>query len=160
MSRLRLGVDAINLLADERGMGRVVRHILRHAIDAHDVDLTLLVKRRHPRAAAYAQALVRERFTVAPAAIAKRRNTFDATLYPWNGIRFRSRAPSLVIIYDAFAFSEPASGWIARKREQGPVRRAARQATQIVTISEWSRAEIARALDIDPARIDLSLIHI
>jgi glycosyltransferase involved in cell wall biosynthesis len=56
-------------------------------------------------------------------------------------------------MYDAFAFDEPVRGAIARYREQEPIRRAARRAAKIATISCFSRDRLAARLDIDPARI-------
>ena len=47
---------------------------------------------------------------------AKARGRYDAVWYPWNGVRFPAAAATLVTIYDAFAFDEPARGWIARRR--------------------------------------------
>jgi glycosyltransferase involved in cell wall biosynthesis len=56
-------------------------------------------------------------------------------------------------VADAFAFTEAHPDRVARFREQAPVRRAARAAARIVTISAWSRAEIARELGLSPERI-------
>jgi glycosyltransferase involved in cell wall biosynthesis len=84
---------------------------------------------------------------------ANRRDVYDVVWYPWNGIRFRCAAPALVTIHDAFAFEEPAREPIARWREQSPIRRAARAATKISTISQWSANGIVKTLHIDPARL-------
>jgi glycosyltransferase involved in cell wall biosynthesis len=68
-------------------------------------------------------------------------------------MRFPSASPSAVTIHDAFAFTEAHREPVARRREQAPIRRAARHADQIVTDSDWSRAEIARELDLAPNAI-------
>ncbi len=41
-------------------------------------------------------------------------------------MRFAAGAPALVTINDDFAFTYPARGLIARRREQAPIRRAVR----------------------------------
>ena len=66
------------------------------------------------------------------------RTSFDIIWFPFNAMRYRCAPPTLVTIYDAFAFTDPARGLIARFREQAPIRRAARRATHISTISQWS----------------------
>ena len=61
-------------------------------------------------------------------------------------MRFPAAAPCVVNINDAFAFTEPHAEWVARAREQRPIARAARRAARVVTISQWSRHELAREL--------------
>jgi glycosyltransferase involved in cell wall biosynthesis len=122
---LKLAVDAWNLADDHRGMGRYVRRILSDFERESDLDVTLLT-RKDPRA----------------------KENFDAIWYPWNGLRFEiPRARSLVTMYDPFAFTYPARDFVARWREQNPIRRAAKQATVLATISAWSASELARVLD-------------
>jgi glycosyltransferase involved in cell wall biosynthesis len=153
-ARLRLAVDAVNLARDRRGMGRIARGILRAALARPDIEVTLLVDRRADADATRAEfpgaALERT-------ASARRRDRYDVVWYPFNGMRFPSVAPTLVTMHDAFAFTEPHPEWVARRREQEPIRRAARYATRIVTDSAWSRSELARELALDPARI--AVIH-
>jgi glycosyltransferase involved in cell wall biosynthesis len=150
--RVRLAVDAGNLVRDARGLGRLTRSILRAAIADPGFDITLLANRRDDR-----RALADEfaNVRVAAARTATRTATYDVVWYPFNGMRFAADAPTLVTIADAFAFTEPHPGRIARAREQGPIRIAARSATRIVTISQWARAEIARELAISPDAIDV-----
>lgn len=152
MKVFRLGIDAINALADERGMGRVFRSVVRYAIDQSDIDLTLFVTRMQKRRR-YEDALLRERFDVAKIGAARKRNSFNAVWFPWNAVRFRASAPSLVVMHDAFAFSEPARSWIARRREAGPIRRAAREASLIAVDSDFSRREVMHYLAVDAARL-------
>jgi glycosyltransferase involved in cell wall biosynthesis len=61
-------------------------------------------------------------------------------------MRFEAAARALVTMHDAFAFTQPHPERIARWREQAPIRRAARLAARIVTVSRWSRGELAREL--------------
>jgi glycosyltransferase involved in cell wall biosynthesis len=147
---VRLAVDASNLARDRRGMGRFVRSVLRAALSEADIELELLSLRRGDDAA-IAAGLPGVRVRACSAA--KARGRYDAVWYPWNGVRFPAAAATLVTIYDAFAFDEPARGWIARRREQEPIRRAARTARQISTISQWSRERIVARLGVDRERI-------
>jgi glycosyltransferase involved in cell wall biosynthesis len=150
--RVRLAVDAGNLVRDKRGLGRVTRGILRAAIADPSFDVTLLADRRDDRRA------LRDEFGsvgIAATRTAARSDAYDVVWYPFNGMRFAAAAPTLVTIADAFAFTEPHPGRIARAREQGPIRTAARSATRIVTISQWARAEIARELAISIDAIDV-----
>ncbi|GAC1428788.1 MAG: hypothetical protein NVSMB5_23410 [Candidatus Velthaea sp.] len=150
---MRVAVDALNLLADERGMGRYVRSTLRGLAARPDVDLTLLVRDR--KNAADYRAIAGQNVTVEPYENARKRKRFDAVWYPWNAMRFRAHAPTLVTINDDFAFAYAARGFIARRREQRPIRIALRRATRIVTISQWSRTQLAECFDLAPERIAL-----
>lgn len=132
-------------------MGRYVRAVLRSFAARPDIALTLLV--RDPRNAADYRAIAGSRAAVAPLRAAYAPRAFDRVWYPWNGMRFRSAAPALVTINDDFAFAYAARGFIARRREQGPVRRAVRDAAHIITISAWSRDVLMRRFALAPERI-------
>jgi glycosyltransferase involved in cell wall biosynthesis len=150
---IRLGIDAINLRGDERGMGRYVRCVIRALAQTADVEVTLLV--RDPRAQAAYRTLVGKRITVAPLRRAWRHDAFDVIWYPWTAVRFPARAPALVTVNDDFAFRFPARGFVARAREQRPIRRAIRRADMLATISVWSRTQIATRFHLEPAGIAL-----
>jgi glycosyltransferase involved in cell wall biosynthesis len=126
---VKLAVDALNLRRDRRGMGRIVRGVLR-AAEESGTDFTLIENLRDAK-----------------------RTCYDAIWYPWNGIRFSPHAPSLVHIHDTFALHETGLNWIARRRVQAPIFRAVREATRIATDSEWSRAQIERELGVGGERI-------
>jgi glycosyltransferase involved in cell wall biosynthesis len=134
-------------------MGRYVRPLLRNLAARPDFDLTLLV--REPRAAAAYRAIVGERIEVAPLSAARSRRAYDRIWFPWNGMRFHASAPALVTINDDFAFAYPARGLIARRREQGPIRRAVRAAAHFLTISAWSRAVLAQRFALAADRISI-----
>jgi glycosyltransferase involved in cell wall biosynthesis len=147
---LRLAIDAADLARDRRGMGRFVRSVVNAALADPAIDVEFVSLRASDDAA------LRVEFpgvAIRRAHVAGRRDRYDAVWYPWNGVRFGAAAPSLVTIYDAFAFDEPARGWVARRREQAPIERAARVATRIATISDWSRARIAARLHLAEERI-------
>jgi glycosyltransferase involved in cell wall biosynthesis len=147
---IRLAIDAANLAQDRRGMGRLVRPVVRAALADPRFTVTLLAPRKH-----YAQ--LRADFgndvPIRAAGSAVRPKLYDAVWLPFNGMRFACAAPVLVTIYDAFAFSEPARGFVARWREQAPIRRAARHAARVVTISHWSAEQIVSVLHVAARRI-------
>jgi glycosyltransferase involved in cell wall biosynthesis len=147
---LRIAIDAANFVQDRRGMGRFVRSVVRAAQADPQIEIEFISLRRRD------DAPLRAEFAGVPlqrAARVARRDVYDVVWYPWNGIRFRCAAPSLVTIHDAFAFDEPAREPIARWREQAPIRRAARSATKISTISQWSAERILKALPIERTRL-------
>ena len=132
-------------------MGRIVRGVLRTA-SRNGVAVTLLLADREDFSgdpdADMLGALGR-----APLSSARSKNRYDATWYPWNGIRFPSASRCLVHIHDTFALHEPGLGWIARIRVRAPLLRAARRADRIATDSAWSAAQIERELNVDASRI-------
>ena len=146
---LRLAVDAAGLAHDRRGMGRIVRATLASALRDDAYRVTLLAGGQDARAlrVEYADVAIR------PARSAKRRGRYDVVWYPFNGMRFASAAPSLVMMHDAFAFTEPARDAVARFREQTPMRRAARTATRLMVNSVWTRGEVAHAFSLAPEAI-------
>jgi glycosyltransferase involved in cell wall biosynthesis len=152
MSAVRVAVDAANLVRDARGLGRVTRGVIDVCAHENGITLTLLARKRDDRAA-----LARSfpHLPVADVASARRRDIYDVVWFPFNGMRFAAAAPTLVTIADAFAFTEPHPEFVARLREQAPIRRAARDATRIVTISQWSRGEIERDLPPVKGKIDV-----
>ena len=114
---LNIAVDAINLAADQRGMGRYVRSVLECWAGETGLEITLLVRDR----ASSTTLGVEWPFRIS--LVHARGNVFDAVWYPWNGIRFDLNARRVVTIHDAFAFTLAHRGFIARRREQSPIRR-------------------------------------
>jgi glycosyltransferase involved in cell wall biosynthesis len=144
----RLAVDAFNLAADRRGMGRLVRQTLRTLDELGEVEVLLVV-----RTPADAAALWREfgHRTIVPSDLARER--IDAVWYPWNGMRFEPRAYSIVTIHDPFAFLYPPRNAIARWREQSPIRRAIKKTDIIFAVSKWTAGELFRLFDLDNSRV-------
>jgi glycosyltransferase involved in cell wall biosynthesis len=136
---MRLAVDAFNLAADRRGMGRIVRQTLEQLKAIGEADLVFVV-RKDPAAG-----------EITPRELARAR--VDAVWYPWNGMRFPPHAPSIVTINDPFAFTYPHPNLVARWREQSPIRRALREADCIVTISHWGASQLRRLFAIREERI-------
>ena len=147
---MRLAVDALNLRNDRRGMGRIVRGVLRVAAN-EDVEITLLAPRGHAWDDDPETGLLQTLQFARPSS-AKRRRAYDAVWFPWNGIRFAAAAPSLAHIHDTFALHERGN-WIARRRVRNPLLRAARDADRVATDSAWSALQIRHELRISPQRI-------
>jgi glycosyltransferase involved in cell wall biosynthesis len=134
-------------------MGRYVRSLLRDLATRAEVALTLLV--REPHAAPAYRAIVGDGVAIAPLSAASKHGAFDRVWFPWNAMRFAARAPALVTINDDFAFRYPARDFVARWREQQPIRRAVRRAAHIVTISTWSRDALVARFALHPERISI-----
>lgn len=127
MNALRLGVDAFNLAADRRGMGRMVRQTLERLGRVPGLEVLPIL--RTP-----------QRGAVVPRDLARLR--LDAVWYPWNGMRFAPHAPSIVTIHDPFAFRFPHPNIVARWREQAPIRRAVARADCIFAVSDWTASQL------------------
>ncbi|HZZ63950.1 MAG TPA: glycosyltransferase family 1 protein, partial [Candidatus Baltobacteraceae bacterium] len=144
---VHLAVDAFNLAADRRGMGRLVRQTLRELHAFNEVRVRLVARPQHIDA-------LRREFDVAvvtPGAL--RTGEIDAVWYPWNAMRFAPHAAAIVTIHDPFAFMFAHRNLIARLREQLPIRRAIRQADRIFAVSHWTAGELERRFGIDPMRM-------
>lgn len=135
---IRLGVDAFNLAADRRGMGRLVRQTLERLEHSQGVEIVKIL--RAPQAGAATPRDLRGLH-------------LDAVWYPWNGMRFEPHAQAIVTINDPFAFTYPHRNIVARWREQAPIRRAIRQADCIFTISQWGARELQRLFGVPVERL-------
>lgn len=126
-------------------MGRYVRGILRAwTADAKGHEITLIA-RDAAQIADIAAETTLPVLSFADARRKKKNERFAVVWYPWNGIRFRlPRAACVTTIYDMFAFTQAHPEFVARYREQAPIRRALKHSQRICTISEWSASEIRR----------------
>lgn len=148
---MRVAVDAFNLAADRRGMGRFARSTLPRLALFEDIALTLIA--RDERSAAE----LRDEFSFEILALRQARaQWFDAAWYPWNGMRFEVAPFSVVTMHDAFAFTHPARDFVGRWKEQRPIRRAAKIARELTAVSRWSASELSRELKIDAARFAIT----
>lgn len=139
---MKIGVDAFNLAADRRGMGRLVRQTLERLERTSGVEVVRILRKPEPGA-------------VTPRDLAALH--LDAVWYPWNGMRFAPHAPAIVTINDPFAFTYPHRNLVARWREQTPIRRAIRKADEIFTISHWGAGELQRLFGVPAQRIRVVL---
>lgn len=144
LGTMRLAVDAHNLLEDRRGIGVYLRAVLTRILERPEVEATLVVRELFP--ARLHQRLAREiqcdRFRVARGVP----RSAQVSWHPWNGMFFRSRAPSVATIHDCVPFAFPASDERHRANQQEPFRESARRASTILTDSFFSRDEILRYL--------------
>ena len=144
---VHLAVDAFNLAADRRGMGRLVRQTLRELRALDQAHVRLVARPQQ------IDALRREFDVQAVTPGELRAGEIDAVWYPWNAMRFAPHAASIVTIHDPFAFTFAHRSLIARLREQLPIRRAIWQADRIFAVSHWTAGELERRFGIDPMRV-------
>lgn len=149
---MRVAIDAGNFARDRRGMGRIARSIAQGLLKADNVTTTFLLERSRDEAGVRA-AFAGRPIEVRPADTALAAHAYDVVWFPWNGMRYDAAAPVLLTLNDVFAFTDAHPERIARAREQAPVRRGAERADGIVTISQWSKGEIVRVLEVDPQHI-------
>ncbi len=147
-ARLTLGVEGTYLPRDRRGMGRYVRNVLaswkRGGLPHRVVLLT--------RESRHLAALRREmpEWEVAPAGAPP---DLDACWFPWNRMDWNPGCPSLVTIHDVapFVFAP------GTRQDRDRLLQAARCADRILTVSEFSRQEISRHLQVPLERISVVL---
>ena len=155
---MRVGVDAANLLADRRGIGRYVRSLLRAWHDAFSglIEPVLLVPNVFPNliASRLTQGIDVESMSVARRQHADRLG-LDLLWYPWNGMTWTSGVRAVVTLHDLWPFVSPASDERRRAREQGHYRTAAAHAARFIAVSRHTAAEATAYLGIDPKRIDV-----
>jgi glycosyltransferase involved in cell wall biosynthesis len=143
-----LAVDAYNLAADRRGMGRSVRRVLAGLRALEEAEVRLVVRNRRKAVS------LKNEFefpTIEPRDLSRER--VSAVWYPWNGIRFAPHAASIVTLHDPFAFTFPHPSFWARRKEQGPIARAIRTATKFLAVSDWTKGEFVRLFGVDADRI-------
>jgi glycosyltransferase involved in cell wall biosynthesis len=152
---LHLGVDAVNLLHDRRGIGRYARALLgRWATGSSGrVRLTLLVPHLFPT-------LVRAKLCAqigADVAVARRAQAralgLDAVWYPWNGMTWIAPVRAVATVHDVWPFESPATDPRRLHNEQGPFRTTARVAECILADSNFTKNEIVRHLGAPESKI-------
>lgn len=156
--RLRVGVDADNLLHDRRGIGRYVRALVGRWLSGEgDVDITLLVSHPFPGMLTkrLAAAIDVTSVAVANRSYARRRG-FDVVWHPWNGIFFRTDCRDVATIHDVWPFVDaPAENPALAEHRQAPFLHAAARAARIITDSQFSKSEILRHLGVGEGRVDV-----
>lgn len=146
---LTLGVEGTYLPRDRRGMGRYVRNVLeawKQGGRGHRV--VLLARTPRHRAALQAE------MPGWPCASAGAAPNLDACWFPWNRVDWDPGCPAVVTVHDVASF---APGAPPDEEDRRRLRQAASRADRIVTVSEFSRAEIARHLQVPPERIEAVL---
>jgi len=155
-ARMRVAVDAWNLLGDHRGIGRYVRAIVDSwlRLCAERIEPTLVIPEWPAwiHAGRYRAEVGNAGIAVCDRRTATARN-FDAVWFPWNGMSWTTDAPAIATLHDASLFALPAADpdWIARERK--PFEAAAASARKILTDSSFAKSELVRHLLIAPERI-------
>jgi glycosyltransferase involved in cell wall biosynthesis len=149
---MHVAVDAHNLIADNRGIGRYARAVLSRALREPGITWTLVVRRFFPNRAGLAAAVGGAPFRIARTVP----RDADVVWFPWNGTFLDTTAPSVATIHDCTPFAYPASDPRRRATEQGPFERTAATAVRIMTQSHYTATEVRRWLGVDPARITVT----
>lgn len=149
---MHVAVDAHNLIADQRGIGRYARAVLSRALREPGITWTLVVRRFFPDRTRLATAVGGAPFRVARSVP----RDADVVWFPWNGTFLTTTVPSVATIHDCTPFAYPASDPQRRATEQGPFRRTAATAVRIMAQSAYTATEIERWLGVDAARITVT----
>lgn len=157
---LRVAVDGAALSRPPTGTARWVRG-LSAALDLlPDVDVTLVAGPAHIRRGGRLHRIpnfLRERwwYEIGMPATAKRERA-DVMLMPSNLTARPGRIPQVVTVLDVNFLTESDTYERSFVRyATWAYRRSIRDAEYVTTISEFSRSEIARHLDVDPARLEV-----
>ncbi len=149
---LSIGVDAWNLPGDHRGIGRYVREILREWRELADrVTVTLIVPEWHTWTVGkrYLPEVDNAPYRIVSRAL-HRFAKLDVLWFPWNGCSWTNFSqPAVATLHDATNFVIPGYA----PETQKIFRAAVEHCTQLITVSEFSRTELIRALHIAPDRI-------
>ena len=153
---LHVGVDALNLLDDRRGIWRYANALLRRfmRMGSDRVRVTLLVPHAFPRLVSRPLARV-----LAWGDVDVRRRNDAAGLglhlvwYPWNGMTWVSPCRNVATVHDVWPFASPAEDLRKRRSEQTPFRTTAVHAKVIITDSQFSKSEIVKYLAISPQHV-------
>ena len=141
---------------DRRGIGRYVRSLIGAWTTrlASQIEIVLLVPHRLP---AFVARRFREAARAPELAVEHRSHTsgVDLIWFPWNGMTWTPRRPSVVTVHDVWPFVSPSDDPLKRKREQSHYRLAAERAARFIAVSRFTAGELALHLPIDAARIDV-----
>lgn len=166
--RLHIAVDAREIVGQPTGVGRYLNGLLA-AWDASDFPHQLTLIAPAPRPPGLPGLGGRLHWMVAPGTSsgtwweqttlkrAVRRLAPDVFFGPGYTAPLRLRCPSVLAVYDVSYYAHPE--WFPRRegwRRRRVTRWAARQAHSVVTISEFSAAEITRYLDVPRSSIHLA----
>ena len=164
---VHLGIEAIKLLQERRGIGRYVRNVLQQCALRHPaLRVTLFVGRESDGAPlrALLELLhhgLSARTTIAP--IARLADTdVDVVWYPWNVITVAAkRAPMVVSTLDLAPMLQLDHRWwkvLKRAKHRYRFVRSMRLAHRVLTISSFSKQELVTRLGVDPARIYVTML--
>jgi glycosyltransferase involved in cell wall biosynthesis len=153
VSRIRIGIDAWNLPGDHRGIGRYLREILRVWWERYRdrVEITLIVPEWHTWTVApkYLREVEGRPYRVVSRKL-HRLAPLDVLWFPFNGCSWTSfTLPAVATLHDASNFVVPDYAPSMR----GVMREAVARCRELITLSEFSRSELARELPVPIERI-------
>ena len=146
---MHVAVDAHNLVADTRGIGRYARAVLSRAMRAPETRWTLVVRRWFSSRRALSDAVGGAPFRLARTVP----SDADVVWFPWNGTFLRTHAPAVATVHDCTPFAYPAANARTRETEQGPFVRTARTAACILVQSDYTANEVERWLHVARERV-------
>jgi glycosyltransferase involved in cell wall biosynthesis len=152
---IRVGVDAWNLPDDRRGIGRYLRTTLAvlRADYAGRIACTLVIPEWPARfnARRYHAELPAPPYPIISRRVVTSRE-IDVMWFPFNGPSYRTfPRPAVATLHDAHPFVIEGLGERAKQQFHD----AAAWCDALVTDSAYSQGELARALALDPHRIDV-----
>jgi len=149
---MHVAVDAHNVIADDRGIGRYARAVLRRVMREPGTTWTLVVRRFFPDRAGLRAAVGDAPFRVARSVP----RDADVVWFPWNGTFLRTDVPAVATIHDCTPFAYPVADARRRATEQAPFLRTAATAQHILVQSAFTAIEAERWLGIPPSRITIT----
>lgn len=149
--RIELGIDAQDLRGASLGMGRYVKSFVMDLIKHPGFAVTLIANDAESE-------LLKKRFAniAVNHAVPKdvRRKVLDVVWFPLGTMDFDTDAAHVLTLHDAGPYAKPLHDSLKQVhhkiRHRSVYRRAVRRADFILTLSEWSKAQIADKVDIDP----------
>jgi glycosyltransferase involved in cell wall biosynthesis len=165
--RLHIAVDGRELVGKPTGVGRYLLGMMAQWAETSPHEYTVVLQ------AEPSDALRglgdRFRWEVSPAAVAGTwweqvhlprvldRMKPDVLFAPAYTAPLRSSPPAVVVVHDVSFFAHPEwFRWREGLRRRFVTRQAAKRARRVVTVSEFSRSEIARYLDVPVSQIALA----
>jgi alpha-1,3-rhamnosyl/mannosyltransferase len=133
---LKIGIDATFLTRDGRGMGRCIRTILQYWEDNPERFLLLSLTRR---ALTTLKEYQDRGWTTC---LYKEAPDLMCCWFPWNRIDWDPECPRIALIHDVAPFTKYHPNNRHREDDQARLASAVRHADAVMTISNFSRAEI------------------
>ena len=165
---MRVVLDA--RMAGSTGIGRYVRRLVTHLGGAEDLEVLVAVNPGDPmawlppgdrvRPVCFPRRIApfswREQWNLAPALMRWKPDVVHAP--NWNA-PFRLPVPLVVTFHDLIYYHYPDScpSWLAHRYARWALRRMAKRAAHIVSVSQGTADDAVQALGADPARI--TVVH-
>lgn len=167
---MRIGIDGREMEGTPTGVGRYLSGLLRHWIDsATGADQFVVFHRDHPvpelptssriewrRLGRSSTSDIWWQQVLLPRAL--RHESVDVLFAPSDSMPWSYRGPSVVTVHDLSYFAHPRwFRWRHGARRRWLTRHAVRNATSIISVSEFTERELSRRLAVPTSRV--SVIH-